>query len=522
MKNPFRSFLLSILLAASVQTGFAQYDILIRGGRLLDGSGNPWIYADVAISENRIAAIGNLADATAAQTIDASNLYVAPGFIDTHSHAAAGLGDPERSAAHSLIAQGITTVIINPDGSGATDLPKQAEKMRGHGVGVNVGQMVPHGSVRGKVIGSEDRHATDAEMDEMRQIVRDGMEAGAFGLSSGPFYNPGSFAPTSELVELAKVAAEFGGVYQSHIRDESDYTIGVVASVDEVIEVAESANLPGIVTHIKALGPRVWGYSHALIHRIERARERGVQVFADQYPYTASSTSLRAALVPRWAQEGGAKALAERLANPEIRARIRDGMIENLDRRGGPERIRISSFRDQPGLAGKFLSEIAADLRLEPVDAALALLEKGSPQIVSFNMHDRDVEALMRQPWTITASDGGIPVFNSGVPHPRSYGAFPRKIREYVLQRETVDLATAIRSMTHLPASVYQIKDRGIIREGAFADIVVFDLQRINDLADFDNPHQYAEGMIHVFVNGQPAISAGEFTGGLHGQILKR
>lgn len=512
-----------LLITAGVARAESEsYDLVIRGGRLFDGSGNPWIYADLAVSGDRIVAMGDLSEAMATRIIDASGLYVVPGFIDTHSHAGSGLGDKKRSSAHPLLAQGITTVMINPDGSGATNLLNQAQKLRKLGVGVNVGQMVPHGSVRGKVIGSEDRHASDAELDAMRLLVREGMEAGAFGLSSGPFYAPGSFAPTSELIELAKVAAEFGGIYQSHIRDESDYSIGVVAAVDEVIAVAEFGGLPGIVTHIKALGPRVWGYSAALIHRIERARARGVSVFADQYPYIASSTSLSAALVPRWAVEGGRSQMLNRLEDSETRSQIRLEMIENLDRRGGGERIRISSFQQKPEYAGQYLSQIAQDLGLEEVDAAIAILEQGSPQIVSFNMHEKDVETLMRQPWVMTASDGGLPVFGSGVPHPRSYGAFTRKIREYAVERETIDLPAAIRSMTHLPASVFQIKDRGILREGAFADIAVFDLAALNDPASFDEPHQLAEGIVHLLVNGQPAIMNGEFTNGLHGQVLKR
>jgi N-acyl-D-amino-acid deacylase len=514
--------LLGAVCLLPAQPLLAEYDLIIRGGRLLDGSGNPWIYADVAIKGDRIVAVGSLGSERALRVVEADGLYVAPGFIDTHSHAAGGLVDPIRSAAQPLLAQGITTVVVNPDGSGAVNLKDQATKLEEHGLGVNVGQMVPHGSVRGQVIGSVDRHATPEEMEKMRGLVRRGMEAGAFGLSTGPFYAPGSFAPTSELIELAKVAAEFGGIHQSHIRDESDYTIGVVAAVDEVIEISEAAGLPGIVTHIKALGPRVWGTSAELVERIERARERGVEIFADQYPYDASSTSLSAALLPRWALEGGLEELLTRLRDPGMRARIRQEVLENLERRGGGDRIRIASFREHPDLAGQTLAEIARDRGLEDVDAALALLEVGSPGIVSFNMHEEDIERFMRQPWMMTASDGGLPVFGAGVPHPRGYGAFPRRIRVYVQERGVTDLATAIRSMTHLPASVFRMRERGIIREGAFADIVVFDLDRLRDTATFDQPHQLAEGMVHVLVNGQFAIEDGEFTGHLPGRVLQR
>lgn len=518
----FFAFLLLPFLAVSLQ-GNEKYDLVLLNGRLLDGSGNPWIYADIAIEGDRIAAIGNLAGVSANRVIDASGLYIAPGFIDTHSHGAAGLGNAKRAAAENLLKQGVTTILVNPDGGGATDLVEQAESFENHGTGVNFGQLVPHGSVRAKIMGHEDRHATESEMDQMRELVRKGMEAGAFGLSSGPFYAPGSFAPTSELIELSKISSEFGGVYQSHIRDESDYSIGVVKAVDEVIEIAENADLPGIVTHIKVLGPRVWGYSAALVHRIERARARGVEVFADQYPYNASQTSLSAGLVPRWALDGGRKSFLQRMKNPEDRVRIRADMIDNLDRRGGGARILISSFSQEPELAGRYLSEIAEERGKSEIDTAMELLELGTPRMISFNMHDSDVELLMRQPWTMTASDGYIPAMNSNsVPHPRSYGTFPRKIRKYVQEDGVIDLAAAIRSMTHLPAAVYKIHDRGILRPGAFADIVVFDLEKVNDTSTFADPEQLAEGMVYVFVNGQVALDDGEVSGERHGRRLKR
>lgn len=498
------------------------YDLIIRNGQVLDGSGNPWIKADVAIRADRIAKIGDLSEATARRTVDANGLYVSPGFIDTHSHAAAGLSDPARADARNLLAQGVTTVLINPDGKGAIDLVEQADVLSSHGTGVNVGQLVPHGSVRAEILGYDDRHATEEELAKMRALVQKGMEAGAFGLSSGPFYAPGSFAPTSELIDLAKIAAAFGGAYQSHIRDESDYSIGVVAAVDEVIEIAEEAQLPGIVTHIKVLGPRVWGYSSALVHRIERARARGVEVFADQYPYTASSTSLASGLIPRWALEGGRENFLARMKDAEQRERIRLEMIDNLDRRGGGARIRLSHFSEHPEWTGHFLSDIAQKQEIPEVDAAMALLEKGSPGMVSFNMHENDLALFMQQPWTMTSSDGGIPVMGRGMPHPRSYGAFPRKIRSYVREQNLVDLPAAIRSMTHLPASVYRIEDRGILRAGAFADIAIFDLERVNDPADFSDPHQLAEGMVYVVVNGHLAVENEELAPERHGRVLRR
>ncbi|MGH7483076.1 MAG: N-acyl-D-amino-acid deacylase family protein, partial [Longimicrobiales bacterium] len=312
IRHPNGPFLLFACLALFITSGSARasaqdpsFDVLIRNGRVLDGSGNPWFAADIGISGDRIVAVGDLAGAQAARVINAAGLYVAPGFMDTHSHAAGGLADAELSAATPLLAQGITTVFVNPDGGGAVDLGEQRRALLEHGIGVNVAQFVPHGSVRREVVGMADREATPEELERMRAMVRAAMEAGAFGLSSGLFYTPGRFAPLEEVIALARVVGEYGGAYQSHIRDEADYGIGVVAAVDEVIRVAREAGVPGVVTHIKVLGPHVWGYSAALVHRIDEARAAGVEVYADQYPYEASATGLEPALVPAWAREGG-------------------------------------------------------------------------------------------------------------------------------------------------------------------------------------------------------------------------
>jgi N-acyl-D-aspartate/D-glutamate deacylase len=522
MRRRTLHFLLPAFFIVPAASAAAQeYDVVIRGGRVLDGTGNPWYYADVAIAGDRVAAVGSLAGATARRIIDARGLYVAPGFIDVHSHAGGGLARANLSAARPLLAQGITTVFVNPDGGGPIDMGQQRADLLAHGIGVNVAQMVPHGSVRGEVVGSADRAPTSIELTRMKTIVRAGMEAGAFGLSSGPYYAPGSFAKTDELVELARIAAEYDGVYSSHIRDEADYSIGVVAAVDEVIQVAREAGLPGIVTHIKALGPRVWGFAGALVRRIERAREDGIEVFADQYPYEASSTSLAAALLPRWAQAGGGDSLRGRFADAQTRARIRAEMLENLDRRGGAERIQFASWTDH-SVEGSTLAEYAERLGVEPVDAAISMIERSSPSIVSFNMDDDDIELLMRQPWTMTSSDGTLVEMGSGVPHPRAYGTFPRKLRVYVVERNVIGLEQAIRSMTSLPATVMRVRDRGVLRAGSFADVVVFDMARVRDAATYQEPHQLAEGMVHVLVNGRFAIDGGVFGESLHGRVLSR
>jgi N-acyl-D-amino-acid deacylase len=498
------------------------YDLVIRNGRVLDGSGNPWFRADVAVSGGRIAAVGDLSAARARRTVDAQGLYIAPGFIDVHSHAGEALATEALSAAQPQLAQGVTTVVVNPDGGGAVDLARQRAALMQHGLGINVALMVPHGSVRRAVIGMDDRAPTVAELERMRAMVRQGMEAGAFGLSTGPYYTPGSFATTEELIELARVAAGYGGVHSSHIRDEGDFGIGVVAAVDEVIRISREARLPGVVTHIKALGPRVWGYANALVHRIDRAREEGLEIYADQYPYTASATSLTGALVPPWAQAGGDSALIRRTHDADTRTRLLAEIAENLDRRGGAARIQFRRHAADASIEGRTLADAAAARGLGAPETVVELLRAGGAAIVSHNMLDADVELLMRQPWTMTSSDGEFVPMGVGVPHPRAYGSFPRKLRTYVLEKGTVDLAAAVRSMTHLPASVFRMRDRGLIREGAIADLVVFDLDRVRDLATFTRPHQLSEGMVHVLVNGRFAIEDGRFTDGKHGAVLSR
>jgi N-acyl-D-amino-acid deacylase len=358
--------------------------------------------------------------------------------------------------------------------------------------------------VRRAVIGGAKREPTSVELERMRALVRRAMTEGAFGLSSGLFYAPGSFAKTEEVIELAKVAAEFGGVYISHVRDEADYTIGIVAAVQEVIRIAEEGGLVGIVTHMKALGPDSWGLSMAMTMRIEQARARGVQVFADQYPYDASSTGLGAALAP-----GGVEPTLE-------------VVTENMRRRGGPAAIQIAFHKADRSLEGKTLETIAKGRGVTPEQAALDILAAGGATIVSYNMSDADIEHIMRKPYTMASSDGGLSAMGEGVPHPRNYGAFARKLSRYVRERSVIDLETAIRSMTSLPALVFGVRDRGVIRERAFADIAIFDPARVKDRATYTEPHQLAEGMDYVLVNGVPVVAERRFTDALPGKVLRK
>lgn len=496
------------------------FDVLIVGGRLLDGTGNPWVRADVAIQGDRVVAVGDLANASAERTVDATGLYVTPGFIDTHSHAAEGLSGKELSGAIPLLAQGITMVLVNPDGGGPVDLAEQREELEADGLGVNVGQFVPQGAIRREVLGMEDRAPTAEELERMRVLVRKGMEEGAFGLSTGLFYTPGGYAKTDEVVELARVAAGFDGAYQSHIRDESSYDIGLLAAVQEVVTIAEQAEMRGVVTHIKALGPDAWGMADDVIALIQAARDRGVEVFADQYPYPGGSTGLRAALVPAWAQEGGTDAMRARFDDPEVAPRLRAEMEENLVRRAGPERILFRRVETQPELEGMTLAEVAQMKGMDPLDAAVALLKETGPSIVSLSMREEDVRRFMRLPWTMTASDGGLDT--DGIPHPRSYGTFPLKLQRYALEEQVVDLASAIRSMTSLPATVYRIDGRGLIKPGAMADVVVFDPATLRSEATFTDPRRLAEGVRHVWVGGVHAVDEGKITGALGGHVIRR
>lgn len=500
----------------------AEFDLVIRNGRLIDGTGNPWRYADIAVKGDRIVAVQRIPAGAGAREIDAKGLWVTPGFIDPHSHAWPALSRPETAPAKALLTQGVTTVLINPDGGGPTDLAGQRQAIEQMKPAVNVAQFIGHNSARSAVMGRANRDPTAAEMTRMADIVRKGFAAGAFGLSAGPFYTPGNFSKTEEHIALAKVAAEYDGVYTSHIRDESNYTIGVVAAVEEVIRIAREAGLPGVVTHIKALGPQTWGKSAEIVQRISVARAEGVEVYADQYPYEASSTGLTAALVPAWALEGGAGALKARLLDPEVRPAIRREMAANLERRAGAANIMISTFEPDPSVQRRRLDEIARARLREPVDVAIDLIVAGAPTIISFNMQEDDIRRLMAQPWTMTSSDGQLVVPGEANAHPRAYGPFPRKLRRYVLDGKVMSLEEAIRSMTGLTATVFRLRDRGYIRPGAYADIVIFDATSIADRATYEEPHQYSTGVRHVLLNGKVALADGEPTALRSGRVLTR
>jgi N-acyl-D-amino-acid deacylase len=511
-------FALASAFGVTVLPQAPPYDVLIRNGRVLDGSGNPWLAADIGIRGGRIVDMGRLGNAAALRVIDARGLTVSPGFIDVHSHASQGL-EGSLKEARQLIAQGITTVAINPDGGGTVDLRAQRAGYEQRGVGVNVALYVPHGAIRREVLGMADRAATAEELGRMTMIARHGMEAGGIGLSSGLYYAPGSYAKTEEVIALAKIAGEMGGVYESHIRDEADYNIGVVGAVQEVIRISEEGHLPGIVAHMKALGPASWGLSMALVEKIKQARDRGVEVYADQYPYDASGTGIVGALVPRWAEVGGRPELLKRIQGAE-HDRLAADIRRNFERRGGPEKLVVSRYAANPAYEGQTLAQISKAMGKPPEETAMDMLLKGEAGLVSFNMAESDIELIMKQPFTMTCTDGDLVPFGQGKPHPRGNGAFARKIRVYVNERGVIDLPFAVRSMTSLPAAVFGLKDRGVLRPGAWADVLVFDPAKVRDAATYLEPHQLSEGFEYVLVNGVIEKDASAFTGKLGGRVV--
>ncbi|MCX7603984.1 MAG: amidohydrolase family protein, partial [Bryobacteraceae bacterium] len=404
------------------------YDLLIRNARVIDGTGAPWFRADVALRGDRIAAVGRLEESSARQVLDARGLVLAPGFIDAHSHALAGLR--RHPDAENLIRQGVTTVMEGQDGSSPLPLRSVLEEMERLRPAVNIGFFAGHGSIRSKVMNTEMRPPTAEELEQMKALVREAMQDGAFGLSTGLFYVPGNYAATEEVIALARAAAAFGGMHISHMRDE---TAGVLASVAETIRIGEEGGLPTQVTHHKIIGKANWGRSEETLRLVDEARARGVDVTLDAYPYTASSTGT-AALFPQWALAGGAQALAERLSAPETRARIKAEIVRRIleDRGGGdPANVVLASCRFDPALAGKSLADLARARGLEPAPEAAAeiaidIQRRGGCSAVYHAISEQDVERILRYRWTMIASDGGVVAPGEGAPHPRNYGTFAR------------------------------------------------------------------------------------------------
>jgi dihydroorotase/N-acyl-D-amino-acid deacylase len=499
------------------------FDLVIKNARIVDGTGSPWYRADLAVRGDTIARIAPRIDAPATRTIDAAGKVVAPGFIDLHTHARRGIF--QVPTADNYVRQGVTTIMEGPDGSSPLPIKPFLDRVAATRVTPNFGMFVGQGSVRDQVIGPINRKATPDELEKMRGLVRQAMEQGAFGLSSGLFYVPGTFTPTSEVVELALVAGRMGGIYISHMRDEAG---GVLDSVRETIEIGEKGGLPTQVTHHKVIGKANWGRSVDSLKLVDEARARGVDATLDQYPYTASSTSIQAALMPAWALEGGRDEVLKRLRTATMRSEIQKETSRIiLEERGGgdPNNVQLSGCEWDMSLAGKRLGDVTKGRGLEPTvenaaETALWIVEKGDCGGIFHAISEDDLQRILRHPATMIGSDGEIPIFGEASPHPRSYGTFVRLLGRYVRDLHVISLEEAIRKMSAFPAQRIGLADRGVLREGMKADIAIFDPNTVRDLATFERPHQYAEGVSQVIVNGQVAFENGTMSAARPGRIL--
>ncbi len=493
--------------------GEQRLDILILHGKLVDGSGREPRTADVGIQGDRIVFVGDARKAklTAARTIDATGLVVAPGFIDPHTHTLGDLSDEKRKSNEAYLMQGVTTVVTGNDGSSAQSIGETLSKWEQQGIGTNAILLAGFGTIRGKVLGPTDAQPNSAQLEEMKQLVARAMDEGSFGLSTGLYYAPQSYSKTEEVIELSKVAAAKGGIYDTHMRSES---AGLLAAIAETIRIGREAKIPVHISHIKALGPEVWHRSAQAIKLIKQARASGVEASACQYPYTASGTSLQAALVPRWAEVGGRRELLKRIDDPQIRPRLLKEMEENLKGRGGADSLQIADSPNKE-FVGKRLDAIAKNMNKTPVEAALELIKLGSSGVISFNMNESDIQRFMKEKFITTCSDG-----STG--HPRKYGTFTRKLREYVYNQKLIGLPFAVRNSSALTAATFRIPERGLIREGYFADVIVFDEKTVADRATYEQPELLSVGMKFVIVNGKVAVENGAYTGALAGRALRK
>ncbi|MFN0102017.1 MAG: N-acyl-D-amino-acid deacylase family protein [Bryobacteraceae bacterium] len=500
----------------------ADFDVLIRNGRVIDGAGNPWYRADVGVKDGRIAAIGNLAAKSADKTIDAAGRVVTPGFIDVHTHVE-GAVELNPMGANYLL-DGVTTIVTGNCGGSRVELKAWFEKLENIKLGLNLATLIGHNSVRREVMGTANRLATDEEIVKMQALVDQAMKDGAVGFSTGLIYIPGTYSDTREVVALGKAAGKYNAVYASHMRDEG---AKVKEAITEAVTVGREAGLRVQISHFKIDTPRIWGSSKDSIALVEDFRKQGVDVVVDQYPYDHSSTNLGITL-PSWALADGPKAVEERLNSPESRQRVTTEMKRRLAELGHKDYSYaiVANYGADASLNGKNISEInklagrPATVDSE-VETILQMIVKGGAQMVYHSMGMEDVERILRYPNTAIASDGGIREFGSGMPHPRSYGTNARVLSEFVRNRGTLTLEDAIRRMTSLPARTFRFTDRGLLREGYAADVLVFDPAKVKDLATYQDPHHYTEGFDYVLVNGQPVVAEGKLNEVRPGRILR-
>jgi len=518
------AFLLSLCFASLLPAQRPEpVDLLLLNGRVLDGAGNPWVVRDIGVAGDRIVFVGQAGSAgvISRDTVDVTGLLVTPGFVDAHSHAE--LDQPYGRDALPFLYQGITTVVLGVDGGGTNAISETFAGYRANGIGVNVIHFVGHGAARRAVMGSEARAPTASELDAMKSYIRRGMEEGAVGISTGLFYSPGTFAATDEVVEVTRVAAEYGGIYDTHDRDlGAAYPgIGFLNSMREAIEIGERAGTAVIFSHLSPQGKQNYGRANEAAALIDAARARGVNVMAAHHPYTATQSNLRSYTVPDWAAAGGDGAMLARFQDSETVTRLDDETMRMLAIRGGAEKILFADPR--PALNGKTLAEVATEMGL-PVPATVRrILTEGNAAVMNLDLYDTEnIKYLARMEWMMTCTDGRTPPPGADITHPRPFGAFPRKLRMVALEDSVVSLPFVVRGMTSLATTFFGIPDRGMVRPGLYADLAIFDLSRVRDRATFEDPHQYAEGAVHVLVNGRFAIRDGKATHTLAGKPLPR
>ncbi|RPE13571.1 D-aminoacylase [Chitinophaga lutea] len=514
---------LPLLLAGLGVHAQSDCDLLIRHAKIIDGTGNSWYYGDVAVKDGRILQTGRLpATLKASRTIEAGGLVVAPGFIDVHTHIE---GDEFKvPTADNFLYDGVTTVITGNCGSSNVDLGKYFRQLDSLKTSVNVGSLIGHNDVRRAVMGSTDRAPSPDEQQRMEAIVDKAMQDGAVGFSTGLIYLPGLYARTPEVVGMAKVAALHGGVYATHMRNEGD---AVEAAIEEALTIGRQANIPVEISHFKIGGKQNWGRSNVTLGMVEKARQEGLEVTIDQYPYTASSTSLRT-MLPDWALSGGADSIQYRLKDPATRKRIAGEMTAMYKKRGLKhlDYAVVAYFKPDTTFNGKNIAEVnkmrgrKSNLK-EEVQTVLDMAEMGNASMVFHGMSEKDVKYIMQYPFNMFASDASIREFNVGVPHPRGYGTNARVLGKYVREEKVIGLEEAIRRMTSLPAQKFRLKNRGLLLPGYAADIVIFNPDTVKDLSTFSAPHQYSTGFQYVLVNGQVTVDNGKHNGTRSGAVLK-
>jgi N-acyl-D-amino-acid deacylase len=512
------------LLTLTSTAGFAQdYDLIIRGGRVLDGTGSAAISAEVAVRGGRIVAIEKTISGSARSEIDARGRVVAPGFIDVHTHAE---DIDELPVAENFVRMGVTTIVTGNCGGSKIDVARFFDRITETKVAINVATLIGQGTVRGQVMGgSFMRPATAQELDQMRALVAKAMADGAVGLSTGLIYLPGTFTKTEEIVELAKVASAAGGIYVSHMRHEDNR---IFDALNELIRIAREAHIRAEVSHIKLSGPNAWGRTNEVIALIDKARADGLQITHDQYVYTASSTGI-ATLVPTEIREGGTKEFAARIADPAQKAQLATQMKESLRKsnRGDYTYAVIANYKPDRRLNGKTVPEAAKIARGSAsldnqIDLVLEIVAKGGAQGVFHGINEQDLQKFLVLPQTMIASDAGVRKFGEGVPHPRGYGNNARVLSRYVRELKVLPLEEAVRKMSSLPAQTFRLKDRGELKPGYVADIVIFDPAKVADPSTFNDPHHYAVGFSEVVVNGVPVIRDGQLTDARPGKPVKR